>query len=113
MLISQDDSVFAELGRRSASDYDTNKVIKFNSSGPDTLDILFSDASWIEITDVSVGKRFREIMVTGDFLRVKGEAPFTVFVADAPAARIRFNGAEIPIIDSIRIDNSASVTLGM
>ena len=52
-------------------------------------------------------------MVTGDFLRVKGEAPFTVLVADAPAARIRFNGAEIPITDSIRIDNSASVTLGM
>ena len=111
--ISQNDSVFAELGRRSASHYDTNKIINFNSSGPDTLDILFSDESWIEITDVSVGKRFREIMVTGDFLRVKGEAPFTVLVADAPAARIRFNGAEIPIIDSIRIDNSASVTLGM
>ena len=111
--ISQNDSVFAELGRRSASHYDTNKIINFNSSGPDTLDILFSDESWIEITDVSVGKRFREIMVTGDFLRVKGEAPFTVLVADALAARIRFNGAEIPIIDSIRIDNSASVTLGM
>ena len=111
--ISRNNSVFAELGRRSASDYDSNKIINFNSSGPDTLDILFSDESWIEITDVSVGKRFREIMVTGDFLRVKGEAPFTVLVADAPAARIRFNGAEIPIIDSIRIDNSASVTLGM
>ena len=111
--ISQNDSVFAELGRRSASDSDRNKIINFNPSGPDTLDILFSDESWIEITDVSVGKRFREIMVTGDFLRVKGEAPFTVLVADAPAARIRFNGAEIPITDSIRIDNSASVTLGM
>ncbi len=111
--ISRNNSVFAELGRRSASDYDSNKIINFNSSGPDTLDILFSDESWIEITDVPVGKRFRGIMVTGDFLRVKGEAPFIVLVADAPAARIRFNGAEIPITDSIRIDNSASVTLGM
>ena len=111
--VSQNNSVFAELGRRNASDSDSNKVINFNSLGPDTLDILFSDESWIEITDVSVGKRFREIMVTGDFLRVKGEAPFTVLVADAPAARIRFNGAEILITESIRIDNSASVTLGM
>ena len=41
MSISQSDSVFAELGRRSASDYDTNKIINFNSSGPDMLDILF------------------------------------------------------------------------
>ena len=111
--ISRNNSVFAELGWRSASDYDSNKIINLNSSGPDTLDILFSDESWIEITDVSEGKRFREIMVTGDFLRVKGEASFTVIVADAPAARIRFNGAEIPITDSIRIDNSASLTLGM
>ena len=111
--ISQNGSVFAELGRRSASDSDRNKIINFNPSGPDTLDILFSDESWIEITDVSVGKHFREIMVTGDFLRVKGEAPFTVLVADAPAVRIRFNGVEIPVTKSIRIDNSASVTLGM
>ena len=111
--ISQNGSVFAELGRRSASDSDRNKIINFNPSGPDTLDILFSDESWIEITDVSVDKGLREIMVTGNFLRVKGKAPFTVLVADAPAARIRFYGAEIPITDSIRIDNSASVTLGM
>ena len=101
------------IGQRIASNSDRNKIINFNSSGPGTLDILFSDESCIEITDVSLGKRFREIMVTGDFLRVKGETPFAVLVADAPAARIRFNGAEISFADSIRIDNSASVTLGM
>ena len=113
VLISQNNSVIAELGRRSAPYYDHNKVINFNSSGPDTLDILFSDDSWIEITSVSVGESFREIMVAGDLLRVKGEAPFSVLVADAPAARIRFNGAEISLSDSIRIDNSASLILGM
>ena len=109
--VSQNNSVFAELGRRNASDSDSNKVINFNSLGPDTLDILFSDESWIEITDVSVGKRFREIMVTGDFLRVKGQAPFTVLVADA-LLPLGFGlmVREIPITDSIRIDNSASVT---
>ena len=97
-----------------AGDYDQfDKVIDFNSSGHDILDILFSGESWIEITNEPTGERFREIMIAGDLFRVKGKAPFSVLVSDAPAARIRFNGAEISLMDSIRIDNSASLTLGM
>tara|TARA_B100000579_G_scaffold429843_1_gene442272 strand:- start:2619 stop:3566 length:948 start_codon:yes stop_codon:yes gene_type:complete len=112
--ISENNSVFAVLGRNVTPDYDQfDKVIDFNSPGQDTLDILFSGESWIEITDEPTGERFREIMIAGDLLRVKGKAPFSVLVSDAPAARIRFNGAEISLMDSIRIDNSASLTLGM
>ena len=112
--VSENNSAFEVLGRSSAPDYDHfDKVIDFNSSGQDTLDILFSSGSWIEITDEPRGERFREIMVAGDSLRVKGEAPFSVLVSDAPAARIRFTGAEVSLMNSIRIDNSASLTLGM
>ena len=114
MSISENNSVFAVLGRNVTPDYDQfDNVIDFNSPGQDTLDILFSGESWIEITDEPTGERFREIMIAGDLLRVKGKAPFSVLVSDAPAARIRFNGAEISLMDSIRIDNSASLTLGM
>jgi len=114
MSISENNSVFAVLGRNVTPDYDKfDRVIDFNSPGQDTLDILFSGESWIEITDEPTGERFREIMIAGDLLRVKGKAPFSVLVSDAPAARIRFNGAEISLMDSIRIDNSASLTLGM
>ena len=113
--IGENNSVSAAvLGWSGTPDYDQfDKVIDFNSSGQDILDILFSGESWIEITNEPTGERFREIMIAGDLLRVKGEAPFSVLVSDAPAARIRFNGAEISLMDSIRIDNSASLTLGM
>ena len=111
--ISQNNSIIAERGRRSAPYYHLHKVINFSSSGPDTLDILFSDESWIEITSVPLGEGFREIMVAGDILRVKSEAPLSVLAADAPADRIRFNGTEISLSDNIRIDNSASLTLGI
>ena len=112
--ISENNSVFAVLGDNVTPNYNQfDKVINFNSSGQDTLDILFSGESWIEITDEPTGERFREIMIAGDLLRVKGKAPFSVLVSDAPAARIRFNGVEISLLDRIRIDNSASLTLGM
>ena len=114
LSISENNSVFSVQGKNVTPDYDQfDKVIDFNSPGQDTLDILFSGESWIEITDEPTGERFREIMIAGDLLRVKGKAPFSVLISDAPAARIRFNGAEISLMDSIRIDNSASLTLGM
>ena len=86
--------------------------IDINSSG-DKLDIQFSDESWIEIMDAAQNKPFREIMTSGNILQVRGVAPFYILVADATSARIQFNGAEIELRDKIRIDKSASLTLGM
>lgn len=90
-----------------------HKLIDFNSRGTDNLDILFSYGSWIEIMDAPKINPFREMMTAGDTLQVRGDAPFYILVADAKAARIRFNGVEIEVRDKIRIDNSANLILGM
>ena len=90
-----------------------DRIIGFSSQGADKLDILFYDESWIEIMDAPQNKPFREIMTSGNTLQVRGVAPFYILVADATVARIRFNGVEIELRDKIRIDNSASLILGM
>ena len=90
-----------------------HRVIDLNSRGADKLDIQFSDESWIEIMDAPKNKPFREVVTAGNTLQVRGDAPFYILVADATSARIQFNGAEIELRDKIRIDNSASLTLGM
>ena len=63
--------------------------------------------------DAPQNKPFREVMTSGNTLQVRGVAPFYILVADATVARIRFNGVEIELRDRIRIDNSASLILGM
>ena len=90
-----------------------DRIIDFSSRGADKLDILFYDESWIEIMDAPQNKPFREIMTSGNTLQVRGVAPFYILVADATVARIKFNGVEIELTDKIRIDNSASLILGM
>ncbi len=90
-----------------------DRIIGFSSQGADKLDILFYDESWIEIMDAPQNKPFREIMTSGNTLQVRGVAPFYILVADATVARIKFNGVEIELTDKIRIDNSASLILGM
>ena len=90
-----------------------HRVIDLNSRGTDKLDIQFYDESWIEIMDAPKNKPFREVVTAGNTLQVRGDAPFYILVADATSARIQFNGVEIELRDKIRIDNSASLTLGM
>ena len=113
-LIKESNNRSMDLSVDSGYSHDAlNKVIDFNSRGTDSLDILFSYGSWIEIMDAPKNNPFREMLIAGGTLQVRGDAPFYILVADAKAARIRFNGAEIELRDKIRIDNSANLILGM
>ena len=113
-LIEESNNRSMDLSVDSGYSHDAlHKVIDFNSRGTDSLDILFSYGSWIEIMDAPKNNPFREMMIAGGTLQVRGDAPFYILVADAKAARIRFNGVEIELRDKIRIDNSANLILGM
>ncbi len=81
--------------------------------GRDTLKLSFSGTSWIEVRDSGDGDRYRGLRMAGDVLEIKGEAPFDVFLGDAPQIRLSLNGDDIDLSQETRIDNSVQLTVGL
>ncbi len=91
----------------------SNRLIEIVSTGEDVLEISFTGESWIEIGDSGIASVFRDIRVAGDVVRITGVAPFKILLGNAPFASLQLNGIEIDVSDSIRIDNSARLTVGI
>ena len=87
-------------------------LIFVTGEGGDALKLSFSGKSWVEVTDSSDGRKYRDLRVAGDRLEVKGMAPFKIFLGDASRTRLIFNGDEIDFSQEIRIDNSVQLTVG-
>lgn len=81
--------------------------------GKDTLKLSFSGTSWIEVRDSGDGDRYRGLRMAGDVLEIKGEAPFDVFLGDAPQIRLSLNGDDIDLSQETRIDSSVQLTVGL
>jgi cytoskeleton protein RodZ len=91
----------------------SDQIIYVEAVGEDVLLINFSGESWVEISDTSQGQIYRDLLVTGDRLEVKGTAPFDVLLGDAPFAELTLNGNTIDVSADIRVDNSARLTVGL
>lgn len=91
-------------------DADT-RLITVASMGNDLVRVEFSGDSWVEVDDSSEGQVFRDIRVAGDILEVRGTAPFNILLGDASAAEVFFNGNQVDLASSIRVDNSARIRL--
>ena len=88
-------------------------MISVVGPGNDVLRISFSGASWIEVSDGEENQIYRDLRAAGDVLEITGSAPFGILLGDAPLARLTLNGNEIDVLDNIRSDNSARLTVGL
>ncbi len=89
------------------------QVITVDAGGSDLVEIVFSGESLVQIDDGSARQIYRDIRVAGDHLRVSGTGPFNVLLGDAATAELHLNGKKIDFTESIRIDNSARLTIGL
>ena len=89
------------------------KIISIANEGNDVLRVSFDDESFIQVSDEESNRIYRGTLGKGEVLEITDDAPFNVLLGDAPFAHLTFNGAEIDVSDSIRIDNSARLTVGL
>lgn len=89
------------------------QVISVDAGGPDVVEIVFSGESLVQIDDGSARQIYRDIRLAGDRLQVSGTGPFNVLLGDASSAELHLNGKKIEFTESIRIDNSARLTIGL
>jgi cytoskeleton protein RodZ len=77
------------------------------SEGPDTLALAFAQRSWVEVYD-DRGRQLVYTLYTGDApLRLRGWAPFDVFLGNSPAVRVRFDDEAVSKGAFTRSDQTA------
>jgi cytoskeleton protein RodZ len=77
------------------------------SEGPDTLVVEVAGRSWIEISDAR-DRRLVYTLYSGEArLRLRGWAPFDVFLGNSPAVRLRFAGDFVAKQAFTRSNNTA------
>ncbi len=89
------------------------RLITIEGEGDDTVQIRFSGESMVQVDDANDVQLYRDVRVAGDVLRISGTAPFNILLGDASNSQLSLNGDEIDFRSSIRIDNSARLTIGL
>jgi len=78
------------------------------AEGPDTLVLSMDGRSWIEVEDAR-GRQLVYTLYSGSApLRLKGWAPFNVFLGNSPAVGIEFNGESVEKSAFTRSDHTAA-----
>lgn len=104
----------ADYSQSPLTEASTNeRIITIENAGDDVLRVSFSDESFIQVTDRNDNRLYRGVLQSGDVLEITDSAPFDILLENAPPTRLSLNGNEIDVSDSIRIDNSARLTVGL
>ncbi|MEQ8288687.1 MAG: DUF4115 domain-containing protein [Gammaproteobacteria bacterium] len=75
---------------------DSGETIRtYSATGPDTIELTITDDSWIEIYDAFDQRIFMDLGKDGEQLKIKGTAPFSMTLGNAPGVSIRFNNETI------------------
>ena len=77
----------------------------------DEIIITFTDECWVEIVDAGRHKLMHGLYQAGDIKIVLGQAPFQVFLGNASAVDIDFNGVKFDIAGNTRRNNTARFAL--
>lgn len=91
----------------------SERLIRVDAGGQDVLQLRFSGESMVQVQDASDEQIYRDVRVAGDVLRISGTAPFNILLGDASQSSLSLNGEDIDFSASIRIDNSARLTIGL
>lgn len=89
------------------------RLISVDGGGEDLVQFTFTGQSMVQVTDANDEQLYRDVRVAGDLLRISGTAPFNILLGDASNSALSFNGAMVDFSSSIRIDNSARLTIGL
>lgn len=81
------------------------------SSTSSPLQIQFSASSWAEIKDATGRVLVSGLVEGGSSQGLDGRPPFTVFLGNAPAVRISYNGQPVDTTPFRRGDNTARLTI--
>lgn len=75
------------------------------------LTLVLSEDSWLEIYDDQDRQLYYGLASEGEELKLRGEAPISLFMGNAPAVSMSVDGREHDFSGRIRRDNTARVTI--
>jgi cytoskeleton protein RodZ len=79
------------------------------ASGDDVLMISTTSESWLEISDVNVSRLVFELIKKDSYYRIQGQAPFKIFLGNAPSVSVKINDQAVNILQYLKNDNLVHV----
>ncbi|MES3007473.1 MAG: RodZ domain-containing protein [Pseudomonadota bacterium] len=92
---------------------DVARVINVDAGGQDVVQITFGGNSLVQVDDRSDKQIYSDVQEAGDVVLINGSAPFNILLGDASTTELRLNGSRVDFSSSIRLDNSARLTIGL
>lgn len=92
---------------------DVARVISVDAGGEDVVQITFNGDSHVQVDDGNDTQIYNDMQEAGDVLLINGSAPFDILLGDASTTELRLNGSRVDFSSSIRLDNSARLTIGL
>lgn len=81
------------------------------ASGRGEVQLQFNATSWTRIEDATGKSLLSGVIQAGDRQTVTGEAPFAIFLGNAPGVSIQFNGQPVDMSQHTKGNNTARFTL--
>ena len=63
----------------------------------DTLVLVFSERSWVEVRDATGERLLYRLANAGESRTLQGKAPFQLVLGNAPAVRVELNGSQVDV----------------
>jgi cytoskeleton protein RodZ len=90
---------------------DGSRHVELAGAGDDSLRMIFSGSSWVEVDDPARKRLYSDLMRNGDELVIQGGAPFHILLGDATQVRIEYNSRLVDLNPGIRTDNTARLVI--
>ena len=81
--------------------------------GDDSLSVLASQVSWIEVEDSNGQNLYYDLLQKDQQILLKGTAPFKVFLGNAPQVKVKVNDMLVALENYIRSNSTASFTVSV
>ena len=89
----------------------TRRFVTLDASGPDQLELLFSDECWVEIEDSQFGLIYNDLNQANDALTIFGTGPFKVLLGQATGVEMIYNGRQFELEPFVGRDRTAKIIL--
>jgi cytoskeleton protein RodZ len=89
----------------------TRRFVTVDASGPDKLELLFSDECWVEIEDNQFGLIYNDLNQSNDVLTIYGTGPFKVLLGKATGVEMIYNGRQFELEPFVGRDRTAKIIL--
>ena len=87
------------------------RLFTLDASGPDQLELFFSDECWVEIEDSQFGLIYNDLNQADDVLTIFGTGPFKVLLGKATGVEMIYNGLPFELEPFVGRDRTAKITV--